>query len=382
MRKWILVCALLAVPLSAQDNGAAEPAEASAERVASLRSMFNWRVGGSLALTHGAMITPTDARRSMPDEGFVGEFALSARVAHRESGVSATVRTCWGCHDLALEEASFQWQPWDFMTVRAGRLSVNAGGAATRHDFAGRRTITKPLTRIMGNMPRQREFNHGVLPMPYVDNGVSVGAGHYFGRFGIHGEAMVLKGLQGFGPDIDFIASRRFRNNNREPALAARMTFDAPHVSTTVFYTWGKYDADARRSYHIASADTRIRAGPLTIEAEFAARQTEFTDPDGDKDDFLKYGWWARGTWQVIEPLYLVGAVDAMYVRGIFLSNNGPTTNEALAVADDNNRVVRYTVGAGFTLPGGVMLRATGEYWDFSDFSDAWVIQAGLGWAF
>lgn len=380
MRLWILLLCC-AMPLMAQDV----PDTAAEAKETSPVAMFRWSVGASFAVTHGSLLTDPRFNDSMPDEGIVGEFALSARVSAPEAKVSANIRVCWGCHAIELEEASFQWQPTSFLTVKAGRMAVNAGSYNTRHDFSVRRTVSKPLTRIMGNMPRQNEFNHGVLPAPYVDNGASMTADHRFGAFGITGEAFVLTGLKGTGlADVNFITSRQFRDVNGEPSFGGRFTFDAPHVSTTLAYMWGNYDPFSRRSYQFFSADTRIRAGPLIVEAEFALRETEYNDPDssGGENEFLKYGWWARGTWNFTDALYIVGAVDTLHVKDIFLSNNGPTTNPALAVTDDNNRIVRLTGGIGYTAPGGILLRAAAEYWDFSDFNDAWVIHVGLGWKF
>jgi hypothetical protein len=384
MRYWMLALLVCAAPLWCQE--APEPeVEDTITREPSRVSPFRWRVGASLAVSHGALLSDPQFNDTMPDEGIVGEFAFSARVSAPAAKVSANMRVCWGCHQLELEEASFQWQPLSFVTLKAGRMAVNAGSYNTRHDFSVRRTVSKPITRIMGNMPRQTEFNHGVLPAPYVDNGASITAGHRIGRFGLEGEGFVLTGLKGQGAaDINFITSRQFRDNNGEPSVGGRLTFDAPHVSTTFAYLWGNYDPNARRSYQIFSADTRIRAGPLTVEAEFALRETEYNDPEssGGENDWLKYGWWVSAAWNFTDALYVVGAVDALYVKDIYLSNFGPTPNEALAVTDDNNRIVRLTGGVGYTAPGGVMLRASAEFWDFSDFNDAWVIHVGIGWAF
>lgn len=384
MRLWILLLCL-AAPVWSQPTTAPEGAAEEEASDSLSDSLFRWRVGASFAVTHGSLLTDPRFNDSMPDEGVVGEFALSARVTAPAAKVSANMRVCWGCHQIELEEASFEWNPLPFLKVKAGRMAVAAGSYNSRHDFSVRRTVSKPLTRIMGNMPRQNEFNHGVLPAPYVDNGASVTVGDRFGAFGLEGEGFVLTGLKGTGAaDINFITSRQFRDVNGEPSFGGRLTFDAPHVSTTVSYLRGNYDPFSRRRYQVFSADMRIRAGPLILDGEFAVRETEYNDAEssGGEDQWLKYGWWVRASWNFTDALYVVGAVDTLYVKDIFLSNSGPTPNEALAVTDDNNRIVRLTGGIGYTAPGGVMLRAAAEYWDFSDFNDAWVIHVGLGWKF
>jgi hypothetical protein len=395
MRVWILLIALIATPLWCQPTTPGEtpgeeaedpPVTDKAEKEAEKEPMFRWRVGATLGISHGSLLTDPKFNDTMPDEGFVGEFALHARVSAPKVGVSANMRICWGCHELELEEANFQWNPWPWMQVKAGRMSVNAGSYNSRHDFGVRRTITKPLTRIMGNMPRQTEFNHGVLPAPYVDNGASLQFSYNSALIGIQTEWFILTGLKGTGNDIDFVRSRQFRDTNGEPSLGGRLGVDLPFVSLNFSYLWGNYDPNSRRSYQVVSADARIRAGPITLEGEFAFRETEYTDPDskGGENEFYKYGWWAQLTWNILEPLFVTAMVDTLYVKNMFLATFGPTPVESLAIAgtDDNHRIVRIVGGVGYTPWGGIMVRVNAEYWEFSDFHDAWVIQFGLGWAF
>jgi hypothetical protein len=344
---------------------------------------FRWRVGASFALSNGSLLTEPQFQGSMPDEGFVGEFALSARVAAPVKGLSARVRTCWGCHNIELEDAFVEYSPWPELHIRAGRMNAPLGGINNRHDYNVRRTVSKPLTRIMGNMVRQREFNLGVLPAPYVDNGLNLGGKVELGggfRFGW--DAFAMTGLAGTGVDVNFVASREFRDINGEPSFGGRLELDGSMLTVGASYLWGNYDPDRRRSYQVAAADIRIRAGPVTIEGEGAWRQTEYTKADGDEDQWFKYGWWGQVSWEVISGLHLVAASDSLFVTDIFLGNNGPTINPALAVTDDRNRILRFVGGVSYTPWGGINLRLSAEYWEFSDFNDAWVIQAGLGWAF
>lgn len=384
-----LMLLLCCVPLLAQPSQPApapEAATADAEEREEDSPLFRWRVGASLALTHGALLSDPKFNDTMPEEGFVGEFALSGRVAARDYGISANMRVCWGCHGIDLEEAAIQWQPWPWLTARAGRLNVSAGSLNSRHDFSVRRTISKPLTRIMGNMPRGREFNQGVLPAPYSDLGAGLTFGWDTDIFGFEFEAFALRGLKGSvtSVDIDFVSTRDWADSNGEPSFGGRMSFDVPFVSLNFAYLWGNYDPGSRRSYHFASADLRARFGPVTIEGELAFRSTEYQDPikpDREKD-FYKYGWWGQVTWQILEPLSVVVSVDSLHVERIFLGANGPTVNPALAITDDHNRIVRIQGGVGWTPWGGIMVRVMAEYWEFSDFHDSWVIQAGLGWAF
>ena len=51
-----------------------------------------------------------------------------------------------------------------------------------RHDPANHNTSDKPLVYDMGRMLRLRQWNEGVLPAPWVDNGVEINGTHFFGK--------------------------------------------------------------------------------------------------------------------------------------------------------------------------------------------------------
>lgn len=348
--------------------------------------IFRWRVGAGIGLSNGTLITGPQFDGTLLDEGVLGEFSLSGRVTHRSSGLGASLRACWGCHGLELEEAALDWRPVSVFHLRAGRMPIAAGSFNERHDFNTRRTISKPLTRIMGNMVRGEQFNLGVMPAPYVDNALNTGLDFDFGAAGLSLDTFVMAGLKGssLGNDIDFERSREFVDVNDEPGLGAALGLELPLLSLNFSYLWGNYDPDARRSYNIASVDARLRLGPVTIEAELAFRETEYNDPAarGGEGHFQKLGWWLMADWQIIGGLHLTAAADALYVTNIFVGDFGLTPNPTLAVTDQHNRIVRITGGVTYVTYGGLMFRVNAEFWDFSDFNDAWVIQGGIGWAF
>lgn len=379
LRVLLLLC-LCCAPLAAQDA----PATPDATPPVATDPLFRWRVGASLGASYGGLLADPKHDRSMPNAGINGEFALSGRVTHRDSGVAAHMKVCWGCHGLELESATIEWRPVEFLALRAGRLNVNAGSLNSRHDFTTRATISKPLTRIMGNMVRQTEFNHGVLPAPYVDNGLNLALDLGLGAATLRLDAFALAGLKGTGDDIDFDRSRDFPDNNGEPSFGAALGLELPVLSLNLAYLWGNYDADARRSYQFASADLRAHLGPVTLDAEFAWRQTQYDKAGnpGDEDQFWKWGWWVQVDWQVIGDLHLTAAVDSLAVKDMYLADFGLTPDPTFAVTDANNRIVRGTFGISYTTIGGVLLRLNVEYWEFSDFNDAWVVQGGIGWAF
>jgi len=196
----------------------------------------------------------------------------------------------------------------------------------------------------------------------------------------------VLTGFKGSatGTDIDFLLSRNFPDVNSEPSLGLRTGLDLPLLSLNFAYLWGNWDPEGRRSYNFASVDARLRLGPVTVEGEFAWRETEYSSPGskGGEAHFQKFGWWLMVNWELDFGLHLTAALDALYVTNIFLGSFGPTPNPALALTDDNNRIVRLLGGVSYVTIGGLMFRINAEFWDFTDFNDAWVIQGGIGWAF
>jgi hypothetical protein len=377
----ILLLCLGAAAVRAEAHGET-PGEEAPAQVGGTMSGVAWRVGGSFMLSYGGLLAEPRNQGTMQDEGFVGEFALFARVNVRDTGLSASVRTCWGCHGLALEEAAVEYRPNDWLSLKGGRLNLPVGAFNQRHDYNLRRTVSKPLTRAMGNMVRGLNFNQGVLPAPYSDNGVQAGLDINLGPLRMLTDLFVVGGLKGNGPDVSLMASREFRDNNGEPAAGGRLALETAQGGLGAIYNVGNYDGDRRRNYQIFGVDARVRAGPLTLEGEFLTRRTEYTNAGGREDHWLKFGWYALADWRVAEGLHVAAMADSLHVTGLPLGPAGPTLLPALAITDDNNRIVRVVAGAGFSPLAGLVARLNVEFWEFTDFDDVWVIQAGLGWVF
>lgn len=367
----------------------AEPTEKTATAETEKPRGFRWRVGGSFGVSNGWLTAESKHRRGvMPDEGVVGEFALTASVKTPLKGLRAKARVCWGCHTVELEDAFFEYRADSRLRVRAGRFSLPFGHINERHDQNVRRTVSKPLPYIMGNMVRQREFNLGVLPAPTVDNGIAAG-----GKFSLFSggqlsyDAFAVAGLKGFGPDLNFITSRQFRDLNGEPALGGRVGFSV--VGSGVSwnfsgsYMWGNYDPGGRRNYQVAALASTLDIGPFSLKWEAVARQTEYANPDnGEDNSFLKYGYWIQADLEVARGVYIVAALDGLFVTDLYLGPNGPGLTQGSNTTDDHNRITRIVGGVGYSPWGGILLKAAAEYWEFSDFQDSWVIQGSIGWAF
>jgi len=78
--------------------------------------------------------------------------------------------------------AYFDYRVADELAFRVGRFSPSFGAFNIRHDPANHATSDKPLPYDMGRMLRMNEWNLGVLPSPFPDNGVEIDGTHWFGE--------------------------------------------------------------------------------------------------------------------------------------------------------------------------------------------------------
>jgi len=76
--------------------------------------------------------------------------------------------------------AFFDLRISDELSFRVGRFTPQFGAFPIRHDPANHRTSDKPLPYDMGRMLRTTDWNMGILPSPWVDNGVELSGAHFF----------------------------------------------------------------------------------------------------------------------------------------------------------------------------------------------------------
>jgi len=177
---------------------------------------------GSLQTNYLAVVTDRDAFMQTFD-GLTNELSIKVAVDFNDN-VSANVKLCYGCHGVELGMAFADLRVIDELNFRIGRFTPAFGDFPLRHDPANHRTSDKPLPYDMGRMLRMRVFNFGVLPAPYVDQGIEISGTHWFGDdvqfdYAVH----LVGGLRSSrdGLDLDFIQSRSvyYVDNNSEPAI-------------------------------------------------------------------------------------------------------------------------------------------------------------------
>jgi hypothetical protein len=343
------------------------------------------------------MFVPTDlnAHRQAFD-GFSNELSLKVAVDFTDN-ISANVKLCYGCHGVEVDMAFADLRVFDELNVRVGRFNPAFGDFPLRHDPANHRTADKPLPYDMGRMLRMREFNLGVLPAPYVDQGVEVNGTHWFGRIvQLDYAAYAVGGLRTGQDDIDLAwiqsHSTYYIDNNSEPAVGARLalTFDLSDdfvFSAGASGMAGHQDPERKHSYAIGGVDLYGRFGALDVHAEYLLRRTQMPlgeDPDARfrygpgkngkyADYFLKDGFYVEANLPVSTRFELVGRFDGLRRIG-----NVPLNS----VLREKSGVLRYTAGFNIVLEGSVRLKLSGELYDFSDFSDEVSVNAGVVAAF
>jgi hypothetical protein len=350
---------------------------------------------GSLQTNYLYVPTDHDAYQQTFD-GFTNELSLKVAVDFTDN-VSANVKLCYGCHGVELGMAFIDLRVVDELNFRVGRFTPAFGDFPLRHDPANHRTSDKPLPYDMGRMLRLREWNLGVLPAPYVDQGVEIDGTHWFGQhvqldYALHAVGGLREG--GDDLDLDFVRSRSayYVDNNSEPAIGGRLalTFD---ISEQLLLTLGasalagRPDPERERSYAIGGFDVYLRVGELDLHAEYLLRRTKLplgSDPatrfrygpgeDGSYDDyFLKDGFYVELNLPLWTRLELVARFDGLRRLGN-VAINSPLRKDS--------GVLRYTAGANVVLDGSVRLKVSAEVYDFTDFADEVALNVGAVAAF
>jgi len=340
---------------------------------------------------------PTDKHaRDLGFDAMTTELSLKVAVDFTDQ-VSANVKFCYSCHGVELGMAFIDMRVSDEFNVRVGRFNPAFGDFVLRHDPANHRTADKPLPYDMGRMLRMNDFNQGVLPSPYVDQGVEVNGTHWFGdSIQLDYAAYAVGGLRAATSDLDVdwvqMRSQYYIDNNSEPSVGGRLSLTfagSSALSATLggSFMWGHLDPQRKNAYWVAGADLYLRIARFDLHAEYLLRRTEYAvgaDPDssfkygpsksGRYDGFfLKDGFYVEGNWPAWTRLEFVGRFDGLRRLGN-VSFNSPLSKDAA--------VLRYTLGVNVVLDGSVRLKFSGEYYDFSDFDDEVAVNAGVVAAF
>jgi hypothetical protein len=320
------------------------------------------------------------------------EAAIKIEVDVHET-VSFSARMCFGCHGLEIDRAHIDFTPSQYFNLQVGRIGVPFGEFSVRYDPTSHRTVSKPLIYEMGRMPYygRTAFNLGVVPQPYVDTGAVVYGQLWFGeQMQLWYGAYAVAGYKGTN-DVDWVSMRTpyYLDNNRFPSVGGRTVLTISGTPGSVFRDltlgvsgmYGAYDPDSKLKYEVFGADMAVRLGPVTLRAEAAWMRMNL-DPNAHGyrynlvDPFFEKG----GMYAELE--HPIGSHLIMLYRFDLLRRVGSPLPGAVAQMTYDSRILRYTGAAQLLLGESVFLKASYEYYWFTDFEATHSIHVGLGGMF
>jgi hypothetical protein len=312
--------------------------------------------------------------------GITTEAALKLS-ADVSGNVAAAIKVCFGCHGFEADMAYVDFRVADELNFRLGRFSPSFGSYNLRHDPANHKLSDKPLPYDMGRMLRKSEWNLGVLPSPFPDNGLEIDGTHWLGETTQFDYAIYA--VQGFrntsmhSTDIDFTESHfpyyYFVEDNPVPTAGARLAVthklgDAADVTFGASGMYGPYDPFDRLAYAIVGADLGVRVQRTNVRIEYLVRRTDMdtSDPSQfkyamapfDSSFFLKHGAYA----EVEQPI--TAAVDVVVrADGLFRIGNVLATS----LLSSKTWVTRETVGLAWAIRRNFRVKSSVELWQFRD---------------
>ena len=374
---WSITCLAAAL--------AASPALADTER----------NFAGSIQLDYMAVPSTSVARRIGLDAATV-EVSLKVTQDFGER-MSASIKLCVACHGVETGMAFFDMRIADELSFRVGRFTPQFGAFPIRHDPANHRTSDKPLPYDMGRMLRIGDWNIGILPSPWVDNGIELSGSHFFSEsIQLDYAAYAIGGPRGANEaaDFDYKLSRSgelyYVDNNSRPSGGARLALNLIRNKNTitagVSAMAGTYDPENRLSFAVVGADLLVQISRVFVRAEYLVRRTEMalgSDPslrfkygagkNGRYDPyFLKQGFYAELEVPISDRIDGIVRWDGLRRQGNVLRTSELRSDSA---------VLRYTLGGSVRLAGATRIKLSGEVYDFSDFEDEVAIHLAVAGA-
>jgi hypothetical protein len=385
------------VPEPAPQTELPEPIVVPAEVPAAPKpSGFRRNFAGSIQLDYMAVPTENTARKIAFD-GATAEVSLKIAMDFN-SRISSNVKVCVACHGFEVGMAFFDLRVADELNFRVGRFTPSFGDFPVRHDPANHRTSDKPLPYDMGRMLRGTDWNQGVLPAPWVDNGAELNGTHYFGQKLQASYALFAVGGPRAAPnpvDFDFTQSRSgeayYIDNNSRPVLGGQAAISVVSGRSSVALgastMRGTYDPEHRLPFQIYGAHLVLRFRDVFLRFEYLNRRTKMDmgdDPErvfkyGPNEDgkydpyFVKEGAYAELELPIHSRLTVVLREDGLRRRGNVVNTSALRSDSAL---------LRHTAAIAVGLGQSVRLKLSYERYDFSDFDDESVIHAGIAGPF
>jgi hypothetical protein len=233
----------------------------------------------------------------------------------------------------------------------------------------------------MGRMLRMRDWNLGVLPSPFPNNGVEVDGAHWFGDTAeLEYAAYAVSGFKSeeSALDLDFVEQHSiyYVETNNLPTGGGRVAMtlkfgegvDLTYGASGMF---GTFDPQNKYTYGIFGADAWLRFGRTNVRAEWLMRRETFdtssqaafkyTVPPTGGDFFVKHGAYIEVEQPLGRGVDGIVRADGMLRLGNVAAGS-PLSNQAT--------VLRYTLGTSIVLARGVRLKLSPELYQFN-YADA-----------
>jgi hypothetical protein len=372
------------------------PADPEPEADVVERPKLSRNFAGSIQLDY--MAVPSEKTgRQLGLDGATAEVSLKLAMDFSKK-ISANVKMCVACHGVEIGMAYFDLRVTDEMNVRVGRFTPAFGEFPVRHDPANHRTSDKPLPYDMGRMLRTQEFNSGVLPAPWVDNGIELNGTHFFGKNLQTDYAIYAIGGPRAGADpidFDFKLSRSgeayYVDNNSRPSYGGQFVASVITDNTTwsagVSVMRGTYDPEHRLAFQIYGAHFVARIKDVFLRVEALTRRTEMSlgeNPmerfrygpasDGKFDPYMvKDGGYAELEVPFGKYVTMIWREDGLRRRGNVTMNSEMRSESA---------IIRHTAATAISLRQSLRLKLSYEYYDFSDYEDESVVHVGIAGPF
>jgi hypothetical protein len=381
---------------AAPTPAAADATETQVEAEFPTKKELHRNFAGSVQLDYMA-VPSRSTGREIGFDGATVEVSLKLAMDFSDH-ISSNVKVCIACHGFEVGMAFFDLRVADQLNVRVGRFSPAFGEFPLRHDPANHRTSDKPLPYDMGRMVRMKEWNQGVLPAPWVDNGIEVNGTNFFGNHvQLDYAAYVVGGPRaGADPmDFDFRASRSGENyyidNNSRPSYGGQLVVSLLSGTTSLALgasmMRGTYDPQHRNRFAIYGAHAVFRFRDIFVRAEYLSRITKMSlgeapgerfkylpTGDGNFDPyFVKDGGYAEVEVPFGKRITLVLREDGLRRRG-----NVAMTSEMR----EQSAVLRHTAGLAILLRSSLRLKLSFEDYDFTDYEDEKVTHIGIAGPF
>lgn len=390
-----------------------------------------YNFAGSVSLNYKALVNELDTPRTERNLVFSG-FNINAAVkavVDVTSNLSGTVKMCYGCHGFEALNLFVELTPHPAFNVRAGRFMPAFGDFYLRHDPTVHKTADNPLPYDMGHMIHLGEWGMGVLPIPYVDNGVefygTLRPGH---GFSIAYTAHVVNGWKGpaqpaketaanavpvhdfnfrrmrFAPTTDYLV-----DNNRIPSVGGRLALTfartvsmnplVPDITVGGSGMYGTYDDYDKLAYWIVGVDFYMHLWRINLRCELIRRQQE-VDPRrldyepkvttgltlpmnwSDKVEVVKDGFYAETDFPLGGYLEGVLRFDGMHRSGPREAQKDPSVptyaGPPSSTLDFDDWILRYTAGLNIIPVTGAKLKLDYEYWTFKNFPDEHEVHLAL----